>query len=50
MPLVRGKSKEALSKNIEELRRSGYPEKQAIAIAEKQRRKSGGQGKAKKKS
>jgi len=33
MPLVKGKSKEAVSKNISELRHSSRPEKQAIAIA-----------------
>jgi uncharacterized protein len=33
MPLEAGKSKEVLGNNIAELRKSGYPEKQAIAIA-----------------
>ena len=33
MPLIKGKSQEAISKNIAELIRSGYPRKQAIAIA-----------------
>jgi hypothetical protein len=33
MPLMRGSSKEVISSNISELRRSGYPEKQAVAIA-----------------
>ena len=33
MPLMSGSSKGAVSANISELRKSGYPEKQAIAIA-----------------
>ena len=33
MPLVKGKSKKVISSNISELRHSGRPEKQAIAIA-----------------
>ena len=33
MPLKKGKSKKAISSNISELRHSGYPEKQAVAIA-----------------
>lgn len=33
MPLKKGKSKKAVSSNISELRHSGYPQKQAIAIA-----------------
>lgn len=33
MPLMGGSSKEVISSNIAELRRSGYPEKQSIAIA-----------------
>lgn len=33
MPLSKGKSQKTISKNIAELRHSGYPEKQAIAIA-----------------
>jgi hypothetical protein len=33
MPLQNGKSKKTISKNISELRHSGYPEKQSIAIA-----------------
>ena len=31
--LVKGKSKKAISTNIAELRNSGYPEKQSVAIA-----------------
>jgi uncharacterized protein YdaT len=33
MPLAKGKSQKAISKDISELRHSGYPEKQSIAIA-----------------
>lgn len=33
MPLFKGKSKKVIGKNIGELRHSGYPQKQAIAIA-----------------
>lgn len=33
MPLVKGKSQKVISSNISELRHSGRPEKQAIAIA-----------------
>jgi uncharacterized protein YdaT len=33
MPLKPGKSKKTVSKNIKELRHSGYPEDQAVAIA-----------------
>lgn len=35
MPLKRGKSQKVISSNIAELRRSGYPGSQAVAIAEK---------------
>ncbi len=41
MPLTKGKSKETISKNISELRQSGYKEKQAVAIALSEARKSG---------
>lgn len=33
MPLKKGKSKAVVSENISELRNSGRPEKQAVAIA-----------------
>jgi hypothetical protein len=33
MPLQKGKSKKAISSNIEELMSTGRPQKQAIAIA-----------------
>jgi len=35
MPLLKGSSKEIISENIAELRRSGRPEDQAVAIAYK---------------
>lgn len=42
MPLLKGNSREVISDNIRELRGSGYPEKQAIAIAMKHSRKGTG--------
>lgn len=40
MPLQKGKGKETISSNIGELRKSGYPADQAIAIAYKKAGKS----------
>ncbi len=41
MPLEKGKSKKVISENIRELRHSGRPEKQSVAIALSKARKSG---------
>jgi hypothetical protein len=40
MPLKKGKSRGTVSKNIRELRHSGRPQKQAVAIALKKAGKS----------
>ena len=48
MPLKKGKSKKVMSENIRELRHSGRPEKQSIAIAYSVKRKS--KSKSRKKS
>lgn len=40
MPLKKGTSSETMSKNISELKSSGYPTKQSVAIAYSQARKS----------
>jgi hypothetical protein len=41
MPLHKGKSKKVISENISELRHSGRGEKQSVAIALSEARKSG---------
>lgn len=40
MPLKKGKSPNIMSGNIKELVRSGYPQKQSVAIAEEKAGKS----------
>jgi len=40
MPLKPGKSSKTVSSNVSELVRSGYPQKQAVAIALDKKRKS----------
>jgi hypothetical protein len=40
MPLVKGKTQKVVSTNISHLRKKGYPEKQAVAIAISESNKS----------
>ena len=41
MPLLKGDSQDIVSANISELRKSGRPEKQAVAIALSEARRTG---------
>jgi hypothetical protein len=48
MPLHRGSSKKVISQNIREMVASGHPQKQAVAAALSEARKSGAKLKRKK--
>lgn len=41
MPLIKGKSKKTISKNIKEMIEAGHPQRQAVAAALSQARKAG---------
>ena len=42
MPLKKGKSRATVSANVKEMMDSGYPQRQAVAAALDQQRRSGG--------
>jgi hypothetical protein len=48
MPLIKSKSKKAMSENIRREIEAGYPQKQAVAIAYSVKRKAEGKKSAKK--
>lgn len=48
MPLAKGKSKKVINQNIREMVESGHPQKQAVAAALNNARKSGAKIKKKK--
>lgn len=48
MPLIKGKSKAAIGKNIAEMEKSGYPKRQAVAAALDTARRAGAKIKKKK--
>jgi biotin operon repressor len=41
MPLTKGKSKKTISKNISEMTKAGYPQRQAVAASLDTARKAG---------
>lgn len=49
MPLIKGKSKKVIGKNISEMEKNGHPKNQAIAASLNQARKSGAKIKKNKK-
>jgi len=49
MPLVKGSSKDTISKNIEKEMQAGKPQKQAVAIAYSEAKRSKKKSKTKKK-